>query len=34
MNPQLFSEIAPNLFQGGTDDLDALQSQLRRMVRY
>jgi protein-tyrosine phosphatase len=24
MYPQLFSEIAPNLFQGGTDDLDVI----------
>ena len=24
MYPQLFSEIAPNLFQGGTDDLDVV----------
>ena len=24
MYPQLFSMIAPNLFQGGTDDLDVI----------
>jgi protein-tyrosine phosphatase len=24
MYPQLFSEIAPNLFQGGTDDIDVI----------
>jgi DtxR family Mn-dependent transcriptional regulator len=33
MYPQLFSMIAPNLFQGGTDDLDVIQARIAERLR-